>query len=316
MPKIGLWQIADATPKKIQESSVNLEKHLEDWIEVDPDLLQNGLTIVGRQIKVEGGIIDLLALDPRGQLAVIEIKKGMLDRDTIAQVIDYASCLTTIPAEELEQKLDAYLKSKNKSLNALLDACNAPDALDPENREIHLFVVGVGKAQGLERMVDFLSEKFNVPISVVSYDVFKTSDECQILAREITEPKIIKESQPVAVEDVCKLADKNGMGKQFRQFLAFSEEKGLYPRPYKHCIMYTPQSNKTRMLYTVWADWQSKMYFYISPKAIAEFFPISEENAAELVGKEGYIELDGTQAEEMIEKLEKLFDRINGQSEE
>ena len=40
------------------------ERHLEEWIEKDPALLQGGLAIVGRQIVLEGGRLDLLALDP------------------------------------------------------------------------------------------------------------------------------------------------------------------------------------------------------------------------------------------------------------
>jgi len=57
MQKIGLWHITYGKPKKIRDSGIDLEKHLEDWIESDPELLQAGLEIVGRQLNRNWGHI-------------------------------------------------------------------------------------------------------------------------------------------------------------------------------------------------------------------------------------------------------------------
>lgn len=174
MQKIGLWQIIDGvSPSKIQESSVDLEKYIEGWIETNPDLLQLGLTIIGRQIKVEGGIIDLLAMDSIGRLVVIEVIRGMLRRETIAQIIDYASSVAIMSKEELCKVVDDYLVQHGKSLQKLLEEREAQEVFDSEPRELLLFVVGTGKAPGLERIVTYLSDKFQMPISLVSYDVFE-----------------------------------------------------------------------------------------------------------------------------------------------
>ena len=86
MTKNFLWQIKGK--EKPQQLSVDvnfLERHLEDWIESDPNLLQPGLQIVGRQLQVIGGKLDLLGLDPNGRLVVIEIKQGSVHREAIAQ---------------------------------------------------------------------------------------------------------------------------------------------------------------------------------------------------------------------------------------
>ena len=101
MRQMLLWQVTDETPQKLTRGGIDLETHLEDWIERDPSLLQNGLTIVGRQVAVEGGTLDLLALDPQGRWVVIEIKRGRVLRKTIAQALDYAACITRLPDDEL-----------------------------------------------------------------------------------------------------------------------------------------------------------------------------------------------------------------------
>ena len=54
MQRIGLWQVTEEGPRKLESGAVDLEENLEAWIERDPGMLQHGLTIVGRQIRVAG----------------------------------------------------------------------------------------------------------------------------------------------------------------------------------------------------------------------------------------------------------------------
>ncbi len=54
-------------PIPVPETSIDLEQHLETWIENDPALVQAGLEIVGRQMAIDGGRLDLLAIDPLGR---------------------------------------------------------------------------------------------------------------------------------------------------------------------------------------------------------------------------------------------------------
>lgn len=311
MQKIGLWQIIDGvSPSKIQESSIDLERHLEDWIETDPDLLQLGLTIIGRQVKVEGGIIDLLAMDTIGRLVVIEVKRGMLRRETIAQIIDYASSIATMSKEELFKIIDDYLVNHGNSLQNLLEERRAQELFDSESKELFLFVVGTGKAPGLERMVLYLSDKFQMPISLVSFDIFELKDGQQILAREITEPNIPDTiyTESISIDQLYQQADQEGIGKEFRALYEVAVKNKLYPRIYKHSIMYTPPNNRNRMLYTVWAKHMTNgMKGYVSPKAFAEFYPVSEEKALEMLGKEGWRELDEAQTNLLVNQFDTFF---------
>lgn len=48
--------------------------------------------VVVRQLRLDSGKLDLPCLDAQGGLQVVEIKRGALYRDTIAQAVDYAAC--------------------------------------------------------------------------------------------------------------------------------------------------------------------------------------------------------------------------------
>ena len=99
MSKSNAWVIENTGPKKLNESSVELEKNLEAWIEKDPSLVQNGLVILYRQLVLDGGRLDLLALDPQGRMVVIEIKAGFLDNNVITQAFYYVAQIAQMPFE-------------------------------------------------------------------------------------------------------------------------------------------------------------------------------------------------------------------------
>jgi len=65
------------------------EKQLEDIICKYPELLEQGLTLKGRQIHVYGKIMDILFEDKFGQDLVVELKKGTVSRQDVGQVMDY-----------------------------------------------------------------------------------------------------------------------------------------------------------------------------------------------------------------------------------
>jgi len=318
---IGIWQISEDRPSPLKICSIDIEKSLEDWIEDDPSLLQSGLTIVGRQVPIDAGRVDLLALDPQGRWVVIEIKRGQLRREAVAQVIDYASSVSTMTPDELSSKTNDYLREHGITINSLLEERSALDAIEPNNRDLVLIIAGVGKQPGLERIIDFLANQYQLPISVVSFESFEGPDGSRLLVRELSEPDYTvpeKESKIHTVEKVCNLADSVGVGKSFRTILNFGQVLGLYPRPYKKSIMYTPPFQRNRMLFTVWAEKRNNgLRLYASPKEFAEFYPVSEDEAAtalQLVNS-GWQEMNEREVERFIEGLRNLFAIIDERSE-
>ncbi len=314
MTQTGLWQITKDGPHRLDRGSLDLERHLEDWIESDPALLRASLTIVGRQVQTEAGRLDLLALDPQGRWVIIEIKRGQVSRDTIAQAIDYAAAITRLPGVSLAQKTGEYLAQRGTSLQALLTE-RGSDIADG-NWETEILVVGVGRGPDLERMVEFLSTKSTLSITVVAFEVFDTPEGQRILVRNLTEqdaePAIEAAKASPTVEDICLLADQNGVGAEFRMLLDAARELGLFLRPYKQSVMVTPPANRSRMLFTVWSQPKSHgwLKLYVGPSAFAEFYPLSESFVVELLGPDGWREMDYQGVLEFISQLNRLFANV------
>ena len=188
MKAVGVWQVESGRVTRIEPATVSLERELEGWIERDPSLLEAGLQIVGRQIHVEGGIIDLLALDPQGRWVVIEIKKGALQRETVAQALDYASCIARMGSQELWGMVNDYLKSlgcENKKSEETLSDRIQSERTDTKDREVVVYVVGTGQDPSLERILDFLDKSQRV-VRAVLFSVFELVSSHRILVRELT----------------------------------------------------------------------------------------------------------------------------------
>ena len=170
-------------------------------------------------------------------------------------------------------------------------------------------------------MTRFLS-KYEIPISIVSYTTFQDKNNNMLLVRELEEiePNAPKTTKPqITQEQLCAMADSAGIGKSFRDILTLATELGLYPRIYKTSIMYTPPFMRNRMLFTAWAvKKKNGIKLYISPSEFAEFYPVSEEEATELLDLKnpGWITMTEEEVEKLLINLKKIFTIIKERSED
>jgi Holliday junction resolvase-like predicted endonuclease len=302
-----MWSINSGSPQRIDPSRIDLEKDLEDWIEQDPSLLQSDLTIVGRQMQTAAGPLDLIGLDVQGRWTVVEVKRGTIRRDTIAQAIDYASCIASMDWAELRAKTEKYLRSRGtgKSEDSLRLLSLQSDG---DIRDMAIIVVGTGRDQGLERIVDFLAQTGSLPITVASFEVFEPHEGQRVLVRELTESDEKSVSTPrstVSVDDILQRAMALPTGALFKKIHEAAAELGLYARPWKHCIMYTHPSSKNKTLFTVWIEsWKANGdQLYLASDAFAEFFGLSSDQASEMLGAKEWLPLDSTHVGVFIEGL-------------
>jgi RecB family endonuclease NucS len=111
--KQAIWRVGDK-PTALAPSSLKDEKLLENMIETDASILAEEWLIIGRQVQTAfGGFVDLLAIAPDGSLVVIELKRHKTPRDVVAQVIDYASWVEGLTADEISGIYENYSKGKN-----------------------------------------------------------------------------------------------------------------------------------------------------------------------------------------------------------
>lgn len=322
MESIGLWQISDSGPARLRVGELAAERDLEDWIERDPALVEHGLVIVGRQVRLEGGPLDLLALDPQGRWVLIEIKRERLQREVVAQAIDYASCLNRLEPARLRAQCDEYLRSRGRteSLDALL--AQRGQSLDDETdgRNVVIYLVGTGYDPGLERMVSYLADQADLSLRIVTFSPFRDSQGALFLAKDIheteEEPRGSTNRRPSTpspdAEAVLAVADQNGVGGVVRTLYDAAVRLGLHVRAWKRSIMIAPPANRTRCLLVVWTDRRARepgmAKAFISSEAFQQFYGITEADLAAAVGPVGaYVTLDQAAAQRVGAGIQRLL---------
>lgn len=304
--KIAAWAIGANGPVRANVSVVQLEKHLEDWIEQDPDLVSTGLRVVGRQVPVEGGRLDLLAVDPAGRWVLIEVKAGVLYRDVVTQAIDYVASLESLTNQRLRSIASDYLGRKGAAeVDAFLDRVLPESDEVSGDRGVSVIVVGTGRDPGLERLISYLSGRFSVPIRAVTFEVLDVGQGQQVLVREVTESVEIEPVTPAgtSIEAVFALAKQQGHGDELQVVYKAAVRNGLYPRPWKTCLMLAPPSQRGRALLTLWADGR----FWTLATAFTEFYSISEDEVRAALGPDGWHNLTPDVASSIASGLDTLL---------
>ena len=314
---LGVWSLDEpptgegtpGQPRSVARSSVGLEVHLEDWIEADATLISAGLTIVGRQIPIDDGRLDLLAIDAQDRWVVIEIKSGLLDSGALTQALGYASSLARLSRDELKQKVQPRLRESNAAVNV---SARVEQLLETEGdqRDIAVSLVGVGISAGLQRMREFLS-RYDVPISIVSFEVFALDPGPKLLIREVLEEPAEATARPRprrgTVDTIRRQAQGAGVVAQFDRFIRMSEQAGLVVRPYTVTVMIAPPGNRTRFLMYATVR-RGGLEIATGPAAFVEFFPtITEAAATEALGSYRAQFLIGAELDARLTQIEKFL---------
>ncbi len=188
MEDIKIWALDGSKVERLEPAGqTESEQMLEDTLVQNPDLLMEGLKLIGRQTPTEGGPLDLLGVDRDGQLVVFELKRGTLSRDAVAQVIDYASYLDGMGLEDLASLISE--NSGTRGIDEIEDfeewySQNSNSGELEAIKPIRMFLVGLGVDDRTERMVKFLAEKSNMDISLLTFHGFSYDGKI-ILAKQV-----------------------------------------------------------------------------------------------------------------------------------
>ena len=298
MAKLAAWSVdgqhaegasQQSEPKRVGRSHIGLERHLEDWIANDVTLIAEGLTLVGRQISIDDGRLDLLAIDSQDRWVVIEIKPGVLDSGALAQALDYASSIACLGADDLYGKLEPRLSDFGDS-ERLSASVKQQLAGEEEGRDIAVLLVGAGIHPGLERMNGFLG-RFGVPISIVSFEVFELHDGPKLLIREVVDEPT-KPSPPrrrLTVEAIRRMAVDVGVARQFDDFVNMARAAGLPVQPQRASVRVAPPTNRTRFLMSAQpraGGNGGELGIWVGPRQFAEHFSwVNEEDTVKALGR-------------------------------
>lgn len=146
------------------------ELELEDTLVKNPEMLMPGLTLIGRQTRSGRGKLDLLGLDKKGQLVVFELKRELVAREAVTQIIDYASFLESLSDKDLVEHIAAQPGEGIEPIVGEFDEWYGQRFTDPEAslKPVQMTLVGLGADADATRIVEFLA-KHDMPISMLTF---------------------------------------------------------------------------------------------------------------------------------------------------
>src|SRR5262249_25088163 len=135
-------------------------------------ILDPNLMLIGRQVPTAfGKMIDLLAIDDRGDLTVIEIKRDRTPREVVAQILDYASWVQTLSYQDIINIFQE--RNGGKRFEEAFAERFGIDPLESLNQSHRLIIVASELDNSTERIVGYLSNGYGVPINAVFFRYFK-----------------------------------------------------------------------------------------------------------------------------------------------
>lgn len=206
--EIRTWQIVEgelqAVLSTLKDAGRTEPYDLEPWIASNPDILGPDVMIIGRQVSSRSGPIDLLAVDRMGNTVVVELKRGLVPREALAQAIDYASDVASWSVDRLDAICNEYTK---QGLDDRFAEAFGDDLLTDIsfNETQRIVLVGFAIESSLERMVEWLSDKFGVAINAVVLSYCRTTSGDELLSRtavisEETELRRVKQPKRLVRE--------------------------------------------------------------------------------------------------------------------
>lgn len=197
--RIGIWAMSQgegggevATPLE-ELMTTETEQRLEDLLVASPDVLLDGLRLIGRQIQTSGGPLDLLGVDPDGRIALFELKRGTLTREAVAQLLDYASDLMERDDEGFASLIET--SSGRLGIDRIDDftewfSTEYPEIGAPELADMRLVLVGLGVDERAIRVVNLLARS-GLDVQLLTFQAFRRGDEVLLARRtESVEPKV------------------------------------------------------------------------------------------------------------------------------
>lgn len=218
-----IWRVTQGDRlEEIPSGRLDREERLEAWLERDIGILSPNLMVIGRQVQTDhGGLIDLLCIDESGNLTIVEMKRDKTPREITAQALDYASWVAELSHEDVTRIAEGYLAASGTSFAVAFQARFNSDIPEILNENHSMVVLGSRIDDSSERIVRYLSEKFDVPINAASFRFLGSPEKGgEFLARTfLLEPSEVvsgggpksKRARNLSPEQLAEIAAERGV---------------------------------------------------------------------------------------------------------
>lgn len=291
MPEdLKIWEITSEDKlKDISKAKLNLEERLEKWLENDISILSTDLLLIGRQITTTyNGVIDLLCLNSKGDVVILELKRDKTPREVTAQALDYASWVKDLSYDSITTIANQYFAGKNELETAFREKFGAeiPETINSQHQ---IIIVASAIDSSTERIINYLAETYGVPINAATFYYFKDGDNTkEFLARKfVIEPeKIIpvrgtsKRKSKLSYEELQTIANENGVGSLYTQLLNELIKYAFWTTTSRSTLTFTSTGEKKMALINLIPSESNEingLKFNLYINRLAKYTDISEE---------------------------------------
>lgn len=226
--EIRTWEIIDGTLTEVStslaENGRKEKEDLEQWIKTEANILGDDIRIIGEQVYTASGPLDYLGIDSKGNLVIIELKRDRLPREALAQAIEYASDISKWERDRIGEICINYTGQAIEDFIA-----ESYEDIDDDsfiiNESQRLLLVGFSIDISLARMIEWLSDRYDLAINAILLKYVKTSSGNELLSRtaiipeEIEKDKINKKKYRLEMSDDCGNYGEEEIKELFERYL-------------------------------------------------------------------------------------------------
>lgn len=166
-----IWRVQEKDLHEVNRETLNNENRLKEWVIKDPAILGINLLLIGTEVRTASGkYLDLLAIDNEANLVVLELKRGMSPREVVAQTLDYASWVNHLSFDQIDSVAKSFT---GKSLSQAFEDYYGFSIPQTVNGNHSMVILTSELDDSSERIVEYLSEEYGVPINVLFFTFFK-----------------------------------------------------------------------------------------------------------------------------------------------
>lgn len=287
-------------------SDDNKESDLERLLENNPEYFfdDGKILIIGRQVLTNlGSWIDLLGLDKFGNTVVIELKRGKTPRETVSQLLEYASFVDDLDYDQLNGIYQDYIGEQSSLETYHQEYYGASENEKVSfNKSSKLVIVAQEISPAIKQASLYLQKK-GIDIYCMEFKYFLNKAGEKMLASDFIvgedtfvrgELKSVSQLPKVDEKKFVDSLDKNGKA-VFEYISEFAQANNLFFRwgskgfslnlPIKGgfvgiCFGYPPDSVFKQTLYTGFEEIRKKIN---DPEPIIGFFRSQLEDSGKFI---------------------------------
>ena len=213
--------------------------HLQEWIAKSPNCLGEDLLIIQKEFdgfKDTKERLDLLALDKKGNLVIIENKLDDSGRNVTWQALKYASYCSSLNQDEVISIYQQYLGNTGNAEDKISEFLGEDISINKGEHSQRIIFVAKEFRKEVTSTVLWLAKNYNLRITCVKVTPYKYGDDIfvdfdQIIPLKETEDYMIKLASKAQIESQVEetiTKSKNERATFWEEFIKYDSQNNPY----------------------------------------------------------------------------------------